>query len=137
MLAKNSANILASTTIYVRYKPTTAGVDSGYVKCTSLNATLKKVKVKGTSTVRLENGVDFSADVILSPNPAITSLNILNVSGEKTTVTIYDLLGSKITSQVFVADDEMNLPVEFLKSGLYVCRIENENGVYTKRFIKQ
>ncbi|GAB1856666.1 hypothetical protein MHTCC0001_15010 [Flavobacteriaceae bacterium MHTCC 0001] len=77
--------------------------------------------------------IDFSLDEAkLYPNPASTILNIDMLDTIKR-VTIYTLLGSEILKAKSAVVDISNL-----KSGSYLIKIEDENGVTsTKRFIKQ
>ncbi|MGR7813306.1 T9SS type A sorting domain-containing protein [Lacinutrix undariae] len=78
---------------------------------------------------------DFSIaenEVKLYPNPTTTVLNIKMTSSLKQ-ATVYSVLGRKVLETTSKTIQTSNL-----KTGLYLIKIEDENGsISTKRFIKQ
>jgi uncharacterized protein (TIGR02145 family) len=74
-----------------------------------------------------------SKSVVMFPNPANTILYFKNLE-DATSVSIYDILGRKITSGIITNNqfDISNLP-----HGLYTFRIEEGKNIYTGRLIKQ
>ena len=128
-------NLIAPTTIFVRYKPVSAGNDTANITCSSVSAISKKVNCIGTSTVR-EMDPALADDVIIGPNPVSDQLKIahLNASGE-TVISIYDVAGKLIKENVVTADSYDVNTID-LKNGIYICRIKNGDRFIEKKFLK-
>ncbi len=139
-IARNGSNAVPSTTIYVRYKPKTAGYDSLTVKVTSAGAIQKKVTVVGTSTPRLASDDEPMSirNITLAPNPVLNTLSI-NAGNEieNATVTLFDIMGNKIQTEHIAVSGIFTMDVSRLKAGVYICSYESEGLKVSKRFIKQ
>lgn len=68
---------------------------------------------------------------IIFPNPVNNELYI-QTNGKINSVKIYDLKGNLITEGT-----EKIINVVDFSEGLYILKIETNNGVYTKKFIKE
>jgi len=74
----------------------------------------------------------FLNEVTIYPNPTVTNLNIKMDSNLKRAV-IYSVLGSKVLETT-----SKKITTANLKNGLYLIKIESENGtVSTKKFMKK
>jgi hypothetical protein len=79
----------------------------------------------------------------LSPNPARNELNLRFFSEKEFTskILIYNNLGQVVYSEnasIYSGDQTLSLPIETLENGIYILRIQDENGpVSTKKFVKQ
>ncbi|MBZ9777338.1 T9SS type A sorting domain-containing protein [Psychroflexus sp. CAK8W] len=75
--------------------------------------------------------------VRLYPNPASDILN-LDVSGDSSIseVELFSMLGQKMNSDFITTDKGIQLDVSALNTGLYLVKIKTENGITTRRFIK-
>jgi len=74
----------------------------------------------------------FKSDVTVYPNPTVSNLNIKMNSNLKRAI-IYSVLGNKVLETT-----SKKITTSSLKSGLYLIKIEDENGtVSTKKFIKK
>src|SRR5688572_850198 len=72
--------------------------------------------------------------IVIYPNPAKGQLFVQNNSGAAT-LKFYDAAG-RMVKQVSVGANSTNqIPVGRLKSGLYLLRIENEQGILTKKVV--
>ena len=80
-------------------------------------------------------GVEYNVavDVRLYPNPAKDVLNIETNNQEITSVTIYNIFGSRVLSLEKVTDNTIN--VSNLKNGVYLVRIEALNNTITKKVV--
>jgi beta-glucanase (GH16 family) len=75
-------------------------------------------------------------DIIVYPNPVSDNLiiqttnNLLGIHAK-----IYSILGQEIGS-IFLNEQENNIDVSHLKKGIYIVKIETENGIKTFKIIK-
>ena len=105
--------------------------------------------LNGTNYYRLQttsiNGaVNYSnvlavtnTDIKISPNPATNSLHIEGLSlTQKTKLTVVDIMGG-IKLQSVINAASCNLNVASLKPGNYLLKIEINNEVVTKQFVKE
>lgn len=70
------------------------------------------------------------------PNPVTSELNFSNIKGfidEEAHITIFTMTGELVHSEKFTT--KINL--EKLKSGIYLVKVETENGAITKKIIKE
>lgn len=85
-----------------------------------------------------ENKLNIGADVSVSPNPfnALLTVNLEQLNSNIISLQIYDVLGkivgtSDVSSKTFIINTE-NYP-----EGIYVIKINTEQGTVTKKIIKQ
>ena len=67
------------------------------------------------------------------PNPASEVLNVNFTSDEEYTISILDLQGRVLATQV--ASNNVTFPVADLASGSYLVTIATENGVHTESVV--
>ncbi len=73
---------------------------------------------------------DFSANIY--PNPANSILNVTSTSNINT-VEVFNMMGQKVTT-VKVNDTQAQINTSNLSTGVYMVRLNTENGVITKKF---
>jgi len=74
----------------------------------------------------------------LFPNPAESVVNITNADNLYVeSVTIYDISGKAIKSQVFANESNIQLNVENLASGAYMLHLQTNEGTAVKKLIKK
>jgi hypothetical protein len=79
-----------------------------------------------------ETGSNFK----IFPNPSDALLNIeLKNNNSNGSVEIYDMLGKKVISQL-ITNEYIALNVSQLNTGLYLIKIITDNGIESKRFVK-
>ena len=78
-------------------------------------------------------------DIKISPNPATNILHIQGLSSSSNIeVTVVDFAGNVALSVKLSAfSTSYNLNIASLKQGNYLLKIETNDGVVTKQFIKQ
>ncbi len=86
--------------------------------------------------------LNASNNIKLSPNPTSDKLNIniASVKKGKTKFSIYNIQGAKLYNQEdLITTDTYNkiINVGTLKAGIYFIKIENDDGVYNTKFIKE
>ncbi|HTO35279.1 MAG TPA: T9SS type A sorting domain-containing protein [Flavobacterium sp.] len=76
------------------------------------------------------NHIDKS-DIKIYPNPV---QDILNIESQETvlSVEVFDLLGKKI-----LVSKDKTIDVSKLKNGIYLLKINTENGVLTEKIMKK
>ena len=72
--------------------------------------------------------------IAVYPNPAKGNLIIQNNSGAAT-LKLYDVAGRLVKQISINASTVHQIPVGYLRNGLYLIRIENEKGVMTKKVV--
>ncbi|MEP6466819.1 MAG: T9SS type A sorting domain-containing protein [Parafilimonas sp.] len=75
-------------------------------------------------------------DIRISPNPASNSLHIEGLSNQKVQLSVVDFSGN-IKLQTVVNSSTYNLNIASLKAGNYLLKIESQNDVVTKSFVKE
>jgi Leucine-rich repeat (LRR) protein len=73
--------------------------------------------------------------ITISPNPATNNLHIEGLSSNKTKFTVVDFTGN-IKLQAVANNASYNLNIASLTTGNYLLKIETNNNVVTKKFVK-
>lgn len=84
---------------------------------------------KTTSIGEIKNNIASK----IYPNPCDNLLNIETTSNDKFMATVYDLAGR----QVIAPSHQNNIDVSALNAGVYMLRLNTENGQQTATFVKQ
>ena len=75
-------------------------------------------------------------DILICPNQFTESLTVSGKEYQLLAIEIYNVLGEEVyKSEVKSQKQEINLSA--LPSGIYFVRIETENGVVSRKIIKQ
>lgn len=71
------------------------------------------------------------------PNPAADFIKV-NLSKKyiDATLTIFNQIGEIVNTTNLISSNQINIPIGNLASGIYFLRIESENGIRTRRFVK-
>ncbi|MEO8085766.1 MAG: T9SS type A sorting domain-containing protein [Bacteroidota bacterium] len=79
-----------------------------------------------------------SASFTLSPNPAITIVELIFEQSKTSSLEIYNLLGEKVDNFHFSRDEsEIKINVSGLNPGIYFVKVETENGTSVQKLVKQ
>ncbi len=101
--------------------------------------TFTNISDDATLTVNFKEGVsvaEYSSDFNIWPNPASEVLNIELQQSGNTQVAIINMLGETVGTWNFTtANCAVN--VAGLTSGVYFVRISSQNGIATKKFVKE
>lgn len=86
----------------------------------------------------IEGRVDVVAwDFVISPNPSSDRVSItIQGSTEPQALSIIDIAG-KVIEHISLHSLDMLLPIDHLQSGLYLVKIQTNQGVKTQRFVKK
>ena len=81
-----------------------------------------------------------SDDVVLYPNPAHDEVNVIyNASADIKSIAVYNIIGKIMAVYKVTENNNANLHIENMPSGIYFVRLMNSNGtvVLTRKFTKQ
>ena len=74
--------------------------------------------------------------VVFYPNPVKENLTVRFPQRGNYTVTIFNIIGDKVTDKTVMNESEIKFDVSDLPKGLFFLRYEFEGKVVTKRFTK-
>jgi hypothetical protein len=118
----------------MRYRdaPAAAGDDVVFSAGGSISA-LRLIFVEALSTE------EFDTSSVFISNPVKDELSIEGLNQSIKQISVYDLLGKQvITNNPSDDTTSVNLDVSSLTSGLYIVKLEGENGQsFTKKIIKE
>lgn len=111
----------------------------------SLGATsvvkIDNIKVSGLKTLPpyiLSTNEQLAAKFSMYPNPATNLVNITNNENMQVQqITIYDIAGKQLSTQVFNSEAEIQLNVENLASGTYMLHLQTNEGTAVKKLVKK
>jgi hypothetical protein len=77
-------------------------------------------------------------DIVLYPNPANSEIN-LSIANSilPNNLTIYSALGQQLIKKEVNTQEDLSINVQELRAGLYILKLENDNGEKSLPFIKQ
>ena len=87
---------------------------------------------KFNRTTAIKTVKDYS--VKINPNPATQGYFILESKSGRGSVTVYSLNGSVVLSQIITRTTQ-TIKIPELPNGIYLVKVETENGITTKRLI--
>lgn len=85
--------------------------------------------------ILLSNEDQKKPEVEFFPNPAVEFVSIRNTSLEKTTISIYNLLGEKVQEQLIISG-LTKLDISNLNTGIYLATFKTESATFTKKLVK-
>jgi hypothetical protein len=106
------------------------------------NYRLRQVDVDGTETLSKVVSVtqNTKGRISITPNPTSDKVNInLNqndVSDLKATLTLFDMTGRQVLSQI-TTGETYQLDLSNLAKGMYVLTVQSNNAVYQEKIIRQ
>jgi uncharacterized delta-60 repeat protein len=90
-----------------------------------------------TGTVNYSNVIAVTnTDIKISPNPATNTLHIEGLSNQKVQLSVVDFRGN-VKLQTTVKSSIYNLNIASLKPGNYLLKIQSQDDVVTKSFVKE
>lgn len=79
---------------------------------------------------------DFDTSSIFVSNPVNDQLTIKGLSSDVNQLSVYSLLGQEVITRT-VNSESINIDINALISGMYLVKISNDSGIFTKKIIKQ
>ncbi|WP_396600656.1 T9SS type A sorting domain-containing protein [Algibacter sp. R77976] len=81
--------------------------------------------------------VDFDTSSIFISNPVNEVLSIKGLTDNVKQVSVYSLLGSEVLTKKLSSKSDINLDVSGLSAGMYIVKLQGDNGSFSKKIIKQ
>jgi hypothetical protein len=139
-----SSGSVSSTTVYVRYNPSVAGVTSVTIDLTSTGATTKTVSVNGnSSTTEVMSSIAATTTLSVYPNPlsgagyvvannaseGLMKISVLNYQGQP----VKELYSS------YAGIGETKIPLDFtgMKKGAYIIELQVGENTVRKQVIAE
>lgn len=85
----------------------------------------------------IQNEIEKTNSIIISPNPATTEIKITNLSPTENQISIINLLGQQVKSIRVSHAQTTTLPVSDLPAGIYVVTIFDGEKIVCKKFVKE
>lgn len=117
--------------------PTAPDGNGSYLQLvsTTLDNNLASSWIASTTPLSASTFTGSTASVTIYPNPTAERLTIV-ANSAISKVELYDVYG-KVVQSLTVANNEVELSVAALATGLYFAKVVTENGIYTQKWIKQ
>lgn len=103
-------------------------------KLTSPNAIFGEHNVLFTRETLSVDRFSLEKEIQIHPNPIEDRILIQSGQVKIEKVTVFNILGKQVAAS---NQDTKNIDVSQLKSGVYLCRIESEKGILSKKIIKK
>jgi len=87
--------------------------------------------------VSLLSSEDFDTSSIFVSNPVNDVLNIKGLSSNVKQISVYSLLGKEVLTRNVDGQSALTLDVNALSSGMYLVKMQGDNGSFTKKIVKQ
>ena len=102
------------------------------VKCETSDTISVLEKTVGISEIN--NG---KPSLVIYPNPTDGKLKIDNKELKIKSIEIFNTIGQPLLSIPSIMSPEIEIDISHLTDGLYFLRIKTENGIITKKLIKE
>ncbi|TNJ44977.1 T9SS type A sorting domain-containing protein [Tamlana fucoidanivorans] len=79
----------------------------------------------------------FDTSSIFISNPVNNILDIKGLTASVNKVSVYSLLGNVVLTQSLQGESAISLNVSGLASGMYIVKLQGENGSFSKKIVKQ
>lgn len=83
------------------------------------------------------NNEDFDKSSIFISNPVNNQLSIKGLTANVNEISVYSLLGKQILTRNVDGQSSLTIDVSALTSGMYLVKMEGDNGAFTKKIVKQ
>ena len=80
---------------------------------------------------------DFDTSSIFISNPVNDLLSIKGLTANENKVSVFNLLGSSVLTKNIDGESTINLNVSGLAAGMYIVKLQGDNGSFSKKIVKQ
>ena len=133
---------VSTTTIYVKFSPTSIQSYSGNIANVSTGATTVNVAVSGNGSVGISENTSNILNINVLPNPFNdkTTLEYSIAEIEKNELTIFDITGKELKNIVFenqnIGKQSLELDLSDYESGIYIYSLKINNNEQKGKLIK-
>lgn len=91
------------------------------------------------ATTGINTNQTQSESILIYPNPSSYTVTIskINANSKETIVSIYSIAGQQILTEKFLSDKSLTIDVSTFPKGLYLIKVNIENGFETRKLIIQ
>lgn len=80
---------------------------------------------------------DFDTSSIFVSNPVVNEIEISGFTSNLKEVSVYSLLGQKMLTKQVNSETSLTLDASALTSGMYLVKLQGDNGSFTQKIVKQ
>ena len=80
---------------------------------------------------------DFDTSSIFISNPVNNELSIKGLTSNVKQISVFSLLGKEVLTRSVDGQSALTLDVNALSSGMYLVKMQGDNGSFTKKIVKQ
>lgn len=80
---------------------------------------------------------EFDTSSIFISNPVNNEISIKGLTAEVNSISVFSLIGKEVLTREVNGEASLTLDASALSSGMYLVKMEGENGSYTKKIVKQ
>jgi len=97
---------------------------------------LKENQSKSAQPVSSEFKINAHENIQIFPNPTTGELQVTSYELQVTGVEIFDIYGRNLSSHTSYLSPHTSINISHLENGIYFVRVTTENGVFTKKILK-
>ncbi len=83
-----------------------------------------------------QNTAAIEGNLKIYPNPAISTLKIESITNPIQSITVFDITGKEVYDIANLKAQNQSIPVGNFPSGIYIVKLETDNGSYMAKFMK-
>lgn len=80
---------------------------------------------------------EFDTSSIFISNPVNNEISIKGLTAEVNSISVFSLIGKEVLTREVNGEASLTLDASALSSGMYLVKMQGENGSYTKKIVKQ
>ena len=126
-------SVVATTMIYVRYNPSSAGIHSGVIDATSTGALTQSIAVDGVSGNAGIDDLVVLNGIHVFPNPVIDNVVIQIENEVIDRVEVYSLSGQLLYEIPQVNSSSITFSLCNVQTGSYVLKVYSDKGIHVER----
>lgn len=102
------------------------------------NIKITAISAVPPNVIALSTTEQLAAKFNLYPNPASSVVNITNSENMQIQqITVYDVAGKQLNTQIYNSETDIQLNVEHLASGTYMLHLQTKQGTAVKKLVKK
>lgn len=76
-------------------------------------------------------------EILIVPNPTTANITVKNIPPYTISMTVFNILGNKVMEVFPKGEPSMSLDLAKFESGTYLLRLVSENGIVTRKIVKE
>jgi len=130
-------SVVTTTTLYVRYNPSSAGIHSGVIDATSTGGITQSIAVNGASgSAGIDDHLTLNG-MLVFPNPTSDKVTVSLDNESIDHIEVYNLSGQLIQQIGQLETNAITFSLDHLQVGSYLLQVYSKKGVQMERMIVQ